>query len=78
MELDMTAAMVTAQKERYLAKSWVGRKIEGRMTHLLRFCKADIMKRVEEKTFYYKNTVYFGQGCSVGRHGDPMQDQSVK
>ena len=52
----------TAQKERYLAKSWVGEKIDSRLTHLLRFCKDDIKKRVEEKTAYYKNKIYFGQG----------------
>ena len=62
MELDVTAASERAQKERYLAKSWVGRKIDERMTHLLRFCKDDIKKHIEEKTSYYKNKVYFGQG----------------
>jgi hypothetical protein len=61
MELDMTAAMA-AQKERYLSKSWVGRKIDSRLTYLLRFCKDDIKKHIEEKTSYYKNKVYFGQG----------------
>ena len=51
-----------AHEERYLAKSWISRKIDERMTHLLRFCKDDIKRRVEEKTAYYKNKVYFGQG----------------